>query len=417
MADRYAFTIGELRFFSPDQADKILCDGAKRGRTGSHAAIERILKVEPGLPRVRLWRRLRELKDPSRGESNARSVWSADDDAILKKGYEKSWSGKRTAVRELLRRHPRWRPHTIWKRAARLNLTLKTSKRGQERRRQRWSEHDESLLLGLAGYKPVEKIAKLLHRSVDAVRSRLLELGKSTRFQREGYSHRAISKDLHLAAETIRRLIAQGWLEVRDPRITRESLRNLRTLRKAASPLDEPALPVNSVPDSQGSPETGGATDHPSAPLSQQRPGRAARVWSETAKELGVEIQTIKDYVAQGVLKLYDPRITEASLRHLCRRNGWIIDDKFLAPDTRYWLQSSMDFVPGQDEPLAKRLASCRKHAQIVRTCKQCNRKIRGNSFFRHQKLCDQKSKHRAGGGIPGSQSSSGSNGGRHASV
>jgi hypothetical protein len=38
-----------FRFFSGEQVDKILYEGAKRGRKGSHAAIERILKFEPGI--------------------------------------------------------------------------------------------------------------------------------------------------------------------------------------------------------------------------------------------------------------------------------------------------------------------------------------------------------------------------------
>ena len=51
MRGRWHSTTGEdsYRFFSPEQVDKILSEGAKRGRAGSHAAIERILKLEPGV--------------------------------------------------------------------------------------------------------------------------------------------------------------------------------------------------------------------------------------------------------------------------------------------------------------------------------------------------------------------------------
>jgi len=46
MSDRWDITTGghPFRFFSPEQVDQILRDGSKHGRTGSHAAIERILK-------------------------------------------------------------------------------------------------------------------------------------------------------------------------------------------------------------------------------------------------------------------------------------------------------------------------------------------------------------------------------------
>jgi hypothetical protein len=106
------------RFFSPEQVDKILCEGVRRGRAGSHAAIERILKLEPGIERAELWQRIRQLKYPSNGTRYRRIVWSTDDDQILSRGYEKGWSGKQQAIRELLKRHPDWRPHLIWRRAA-----------------------------------------------------------------------------------------------------------------------------------------------------------------------------------------------------------------------------------------------------------------------------------------------------------
>src|SRR5260370_26217350 len=104
-----------FRFFSPEQVDQILCDGAKRGRAGSHAAIERILKLEPGIERAELWHRIRQLKYPSNGTRYRRIVWSADDDQILSHGSEKGWSGKQEAIRELLKRHPDWTPHLIWR--------------------------------------------------------------------------------------------------------------------------------------------------------------------------------------------------------------------------------------------------------------------------------------------------------------
>lgn len=48
-----------LRFFSPEQIDHILRQGTRSGRTGSHIAIERILRHEPKLERFALWRRIR----------------------------------------------------------------------------------------------------------------------------------------------------------------------------------------------------------------------------------------------------------------------------------------------------------------------------------------------------------------------
>ncbi len=76
-----------FRFFSPEQVDQILRDGAKRGRQGSHAAIERILKHEPGLQKVQLWHRIRQLKNPTPGPKYRRAIWGPEDERILRKGY------------------------------------------------------------------------------------------------------------------------------------------------------------------------------------------------------------------------------------------------------------------------------------------------------------------------------------------
>ena len=131
MADRWnsAPDGRSFRFFTPEQVDQILRDGAKQGRAGSHAAIERILKHEHGLERAELWRRIRELKHPAAPSRFRRTVWSPEDDELLRKGYEEGWAGKQRAVRELLKRHPEWRPHIVWRRAAKLGLTRISAKR------------------------------------------------------------------------------------------------------------------------------------------------------------------------------------------------------------------------------------------------------------------------------------------------
>jgi hypothetical protein len=384
------------RFFSPEQVDKILCEGARRGRAGSHAAIERVLKLEPGIERAELWQRIRQLKYPAQGARYRRVVWSADDDQILSRGYEKGWSGKQEAIRELLKRHPDRRPHLIWRRAAKLHLTRKAPKRGQERSRLAWSEDDDRILLNLAGYKTSRVIAKILHRSEVAVRYRLTVLGKSSRFHLEGFARHALARDLHVASSTIQRLIAGGLLEVRDPRITRESLDNLCK----SSRLDE--IRQNVAPES-GGPTTGPdgkgnsvPVNDPSAagstglPTSSGKFSRAKRVWAEVAESLGIAVEAVQNFVARGVLKLYDPTITEKSLRHFCRRYGSLIDYDFLNRETREWLQSSMDWVRTAGESTSRRLAPLRKHARVTRHCTTCGREIRGNAFFRHIKRCDR---------------------------
>jgi hypothetical protein len=398
MADRWGNTTDgyPFRFFSPEQVDQMLRDGFRRGREGSHAAIERILKHEPGLERALLWQRIRRLKSSPQVEKRQRATWSSEDEKLLREGYGDGWRGKREAVRELLRRHPDWRPHLVWRRAAKLGLIHDEKKRGRERSGLAWSEEDYRTLLDLAGYKSARVISKLLHRSEAAVRTRLTLLGKSSRIHFEGFSRFALSRELHLSLNTIQRLIVEGLLEVRDPRITRESLDRLR---RSGCPE---AVQQNGSPGTQHDTETlarersvptptFSTTGNPTASsISSGKVSRAKRVWEEVARTLNVSPETVEELIARGVLKLYDPRITEKSLQRFCGRYGSLINSDFLSRETRDWLQSTMDFVPHAGEPIGLCLTPLRKHARIVRQCKKCGRAIRGNAYFKHLRKCNQ---------------------------
>ena len=398
MADRLASTAGNysLRFFAPEQIDRILREGAKRGRSGSHDAIERILKHEPGLGRAELWRQIRRLKHSFREKLYQRTFWTPEDEQILRKGYEKGWNGKREAVRELLKRHPSWRPHSIWGRAARLGLVGEASKKTRQRSRQPWTEDDDRILLTLAGYKTAEFIAKTLRRSESAVRCRLAVLGKSTRVHLDGYARRTLARQLHMGSRTIQRLIVQGLLEVRDPRVTRKSLEEAcKTGRLTASLQDQQPRTKESgtIPheeDRAVAPSSNSALAAPCDFSKLPRSCRAKRIWADLAGQLGVDTGVIEHLVSVGVLKLYDPRITEKSLTTFCARYGSLIKTDFLDAETRDWLVSSMDLVPRTANAVAHGMEAFRKHARVVRTCTRCGRAIRGNVFFRHKKGCDK---------------------------
>ena len=99
----------------------------------------------------------------------------------------------------------------------------------------------------------------------------------------------------------------------------------------------------------------------------------------------------IEQLIFRGVLKLYDPRVTEKSLTKFCGRYGAFIKSEFLDAETRDWLADSMDLAPGAGKGEAGGLEAFRKHALVVRTCKCCGKAIRGNVFFRHHKRCPER--------------------------
>lgn len=380
--DGYSF-----RYFSPEQVDEMLRDGARRGRQGSHGAIERVLKHEPELLRSDLWQRIRRLKYPNRPRSRTPFLWSSEDEEILRNGYNGGWQEKRKAISCLLKHHPEWRPHVIWQHARRNGLVQKLPKRGQERSGAAWSEEDNRVLLDLAGYKRVRVIAKMLHRSEAAIRYQLATLGESSRTHQEGFARTSLARDLHFSTRAIQRLITEGLLEVRDPRVTRESLASLRqagTLEAWRKNETEGLFPAEQVSQcgTSARPE-GNSGDCQSA-----KPSRAKRVWAEVAASLQVPQKIVESLIARGVLKLYDPTITEESLRRFCRRYGSLIEYDFLNREAREWLQSSFDWVKTSGQPSSVRFVPLRKHARVVHKCRGCGREIRGNAFFRHLKMC-----------------------------
>ena len=386
-----------LRFFSPEQVDEILRDGGRRGRQGSHSAIERILKHEPDLQRSELWRRLRWLKNPGGRPRGSPATWTSEDEQILRTGYEDGWQGKRDAVRQLLTSHPDWRPHVIWQHARRIGLVQTVPKRGRERSRARWTEEDHRVLIDLAGYKSAAVIAKILHRSEAAIRYHLATLGKSSRVHVEGYARSELARELHLSTNAIQRLIVEGLLEVRDPRITRESLDRLRespqfselqmTTRNKPAAFTEWSDRHTTLPAQNAAGPEAPSTLNASS-VSSPRVSRGKRVWAEVAASLGLSARTFEGLLVRGVLKFYDATITEKSLRNLCRRYGSVIERGFLSRETREWLTTSMDWVPTAGDNISRRFTHLRKHATVVRSCTKCGRPVRGNAFFRHSRVC-----------------------------
>jgi len=102
------------------------------------------------------------------------------------------------------------------------------------------------------------------------------------------------------------------------------------------------------------------------------------------AKALSVELGNVQKLISDGQLKLVDTFVTDRAFEEFCRKHGSLINMALIDPSTRKWLVTEYG-VPDPAEE--KKLPRAQKHALIVRTCK-CGRKIAGNVFFRHKKHC-----------------------------
>lgn len=377
MHDRVDETVGDepYRFFTRDQVDAILREGTRLGRGGSHSAIERILKHEPMLERAELWKRIRQLKRPPHQSFRQRIVWSADDDQLLRSGYGAGGAQKRETIRRILKRHPNWESSTVWRRAKKLGLVQADSDGGSQHGKTRWSQEEDTKLIGLAGEMELSALAQRLGRSERAIACRLAWWGRRRRVHNEGFARKSLARDLHMGWTTIQRLIIDGFFEVRDPRITKESISELRRsgLLVDGMASGEARLTESHVSRSAGS------------TLSSNR---AKHVWAAVADKLNTNLTTVEELLMHGVLKFCDPRVTESSLQEFCQKYGAAIKREFLPEDTRTWLRTCMDFDPSTGRDVARRFAASREHAMTVRTCDKCGRSIRGNVFFRHLRNC-----------------------------
>lgn len=94
-----------------------------------------------------------------------------------------------------------------------------------DQRRQRWSTLAEQLLLQQTN-RPLETIAKRLHRSPSSILARLRRLGHSADFF-GGFKTKDLVQHLQVPPATVRRWQRRGWLRRRKGRITEASLRKL----------------------------------------------------------------------------------------------------------------------------------------------------------------------------------------------
>src|SRR5271166_417355 len=163
------------------ELDRLLLIGMKQGPAAKHDTIDKVLQLAPELTRGKCWQRIRHLRRiAGRAAREARR-------------YENAKKPVRTGPV----RRPPTRP---------------------------WTTADDDELLTWAGREPVAKIARRLGRSVHAVRFRLRAHSMSAKVT-DGWSLEELRKMLRVSrTHHLRRLIGNGMLRVRDPRVTISSL-------------------------------------------------------------------------------------------------------------------------------------------------------------------------------------------------
>jgi len=75
-------------------------------------------------------------------------------------------------------------------------------------------------------------------------------------------------------------------------------------------------LPCQEAP--AATPPTNSTPVAPGDPSKPPRSCRAKRIWTDVARQLNVDASVIEQLIFRGVLKLYDPRVTEQSLTKFC---------------------------------------------------------------------------------------------------
>ena len=310
-------------------------------------------------------------------KSNKTLPWLPEFDRLLIAGIKHGPAMKKEAINRVLRLAPHWTRSDCWNRIRHLRKTSGLDI-GQERPPDKakrsarptpsppsygapWTSAQEDKLFQLAGYEPVKKIARRLGRSERAVRCRLGALGISAKVT-DGWSLRELRKMLRVHQARLTYLIGSGMLRVRDPRISASSMAVLcDNIRASLNPS---------------------IIERIAADLAN---GDDAYSWERAAELLGVPVTQIQAWVCAGKLRLVDTFVTDRSFEEFCKKHGEELKACLIDAATAKWLVTEY----GVSESVLNGgiVSRARKHALVVRTCK-CGRKIVGNPYFRHVKVC-----------------------------
>ena len=108
----------------------------------------------------------------------------------------------------------------------------------------------------------------------------------------------------------------------------------------------------------------------------------------ELSRVLRVSSRKVRQWVRLGWLVLYQGRVKDRSLERFLKEHSGEIDTERLESDLRLWLRD-LGLREGATHP--RKWLSTRQQSLKEHVCRRCGRKVHGNAFHRHLKVCTKR--------------------------